>query len=109
MRRPLLASLVAASLLIVAGADLCGPRKNAYASAPQPSAVPVTWELNIKHGPIERLQMTRDGKETNYWYMRYTVTNNTGKDILFTPDFELMTDTGQVQKAYKDVPKDIVA
>ena len=107
MRRPLLASLMAMALMTAAGAALVNTQPAAHA-APQPSAVPISWELNIKHGPIERLQLTTGGKPKTYWYMRYTVVNNTGKDILFTPDFQLMTDTGQVQEAYKDVPKDVI-
>jgi hypothetical protein len=107
MRRPLLASLIAMALVTAAGAGFINSQRCVNA-APQPSAVPVSWELNIKHGPIERLQMTTGGTQKTYWYMRYTVINNTGRDILFTPDFELMTDTGQVQEAYKDVPKDII-
>ncbi len=39
--------------------------------------------------------------------MRYTVTNNTGQDLLFTPEFELMTDTGQIIKAGKGVDDSI--
>jgi len=78
-------------------------------AAPEPSLVPLSWELNFKHGPIERLQVGKDGRQQTFWFMRYTVTNNTGKDILFTPDFQLMTDTGQVQDAYKDVPNEIIA
>jgi hypothetical protein len=34
--------------------------------------------------------------------MRYTVVNNTGKEILFTPSFELVADTGRVQTAFKE-------
>jgi len=78
-------------------------------AAPEPSLVPLSWELNFKHGPIERLQIGKDGRQKTFWFMRHTVTNNTGKDILFTPDFQLMTDTGQVQDAYKDVPNEIIA
>ena len=31
-----------------------------------------------------------------YWFMRYTVTNNTHRDIFFIPGFVLTTDTGKV-------------
>ena len=33
-----------------------------------------------------------------YWYLRYTVTNNTGRDQIFMPDFVLYTDTGEVRE-----------
>jgi len=34
--------------------------------------------------------------------MRYTVINNSGKDILFAPSFEIVSDTGVVQQAFKE-------
>ena len=34
--------------------------------------------------------------------MRYTIINNSGQDILFTPSFELVADTGQVSAGFKD-------
>jgi hypothetical protein len=106
MRRPLVASLLALVITAAAGALFFAAPRPVFA-APEPSVVPVSWELNLKHGPIERLFFTVDGKKKTFWYMRYTVINNTGKDILFTPEVELMTDTGQVQEAYKDVPKEV--
>ena len=102
------ASLTLALLAALTAGALSLPTHNAKA-APEPSLVPMSWELNFRHGPIERLQVGKDGRQKTYWFMRYTVINNTGKDILFTPDFQLMTDTGQVQEAYKDVPNEIVA
>ncbi|MCL2645766.1 MAG: hypothetical protein FWD61_02030 [Phycisphaerales bacterium] len=101
------ASLTLALLAAVTAGALSLPVRRVTA-APEPSLVPTNWELNFKHGPIERLQIGKDGRQKTYWFMRYTVTNNTGKDILFTPDFQLMTDTGQVQDAYKDVPDEII-
>src|SRR5277367_2608153 len=100
MRRLLTTAFIAVAVLGVSGTMLMPCAQ----AAPQPSIVPVSWELMFRHGPIERLIMPIDGKNQTFWYMRYTVINNTGKDILFTPDFELSTDTGQVQQAFKDVP-----
>jgi hypothetical protein len=104
MKRPLLASILA--LAAATGVGFIGSNSAARAF-PEPSVVPVSWELNLKHGPIERLIMTIDGKQQTFWFMRYSVINNTGKDVLFTPSVELMTDTGQVQEAFKDVPSDV--
>ena len=39
--------------------------------------------------------------------MRYKVTNSTNMDQLFTPEFQLITETGQVLDSGKDVPNDI--
>jgi hypothetical protein len=81
------ALLAAASLAVYSTVSI--PQAKAY---PEPSMVPVSWELDIKTTAPDRVVV--DGK--TYWYIRYTVTNNTGKDILFTPDFQLISDTGQV-------------
>lgn len=102
MRIRLMASAVIAAVAVAGSLSL--PRVFA---APEPSIVPVSWELTFKHGPVERLVMPIDGKNKTFWYMRYTVINNTGKDILFTPESQLMTDTGQVQTAFKDVPSEV--
>lgn len=70
-------------------------------AAPQASVVPQTWELTFGAQPLER--MVVDGK--TYFYVRYKVVNNTGKDILFTPDFQLMTDTGQIIQSDQQADK----
>jgi hypothetical protein len=73
----------------------------------EPSRTPVSWELNFKYGPVERVYVDVDGKSTPFWYIRYTVTNNSGKDVLFTPSFELVSDQGVVQQGFKDVPNSV--
>lgn len=79
------------------------------AAAPEPAVLPPTgvWELSFKNYAPERLEVTEKGKKVTYWYMRYTVTNNTGKDVLYTPEFQLITDTGQAITAYKGVDRSI--
>jgi hypothetical protein len=98
--------LMASVILAAAGAVTLLPAGAAKA-APEPSVVPISWELNMRHSPLERLIMTIDGKQRTFWYMRYTVINNSGRDILFTPEFELQTETGEVVPAFKDVPKGV--
>ncbi len=99
--RSLLAlSLAAGALLLAAPATL-------HPAAPQPSIVPNSRELNFRHGPLERLTMNIKGKQQSFWYMRYTVINNSGRDVLFTPDFQLLTDTGEAISAFKDVPNEV--
>jgi hypothetical protein len=104
MRRLISLSLLAAAL-VGAGALSFAPRAQAY---PQPSIVPVSWELNFRHGDLQRLMASVNGKQQTFWYMRYTVINNSNQDVLFTPDFQLSTDTGQVQPAFKDVPASVI-
>ena len=101
MARRILLAVVVAAVAAVAG--FSGPAHQSVMAAPEPGVVPVTWQLVIKHFAPERIVVN----EKSYWFMRYTVTNNTGKDILFTPEFELITDTGQVVPSFKEVPKDV--
>jgi hypothetical protein len=73
-------------------------------SAPQPSVVSLAWELQFDYqtpAPI-RLDVPGEGKQT-YWYVLFTVTNKTGADRMFVPDFTLYTDTGQVLRGGKDI------
>ncbi|MGN6366778.1 MAG: hypothetical protein ACTHN5_00675 [Phycisphaerae bacterium] len=104
MRRLFTLSLLAAALV---GAGSLSFSSHAFA-APEPSIVPISWELNFRHGPLQRLITSVDGKSQTFWYMRYTVINNSNQDVLFTPDFQLSTDTGQVQPAFKDVPASVI-
>ncbi|HEY4330421.1 MAG TPA: hypothetical protein VGN88_11850 [Phycisphaerae bacterium] len=105
MTHRLMAAVVAATLLVT-GAALPLVSRQALA-APEPSRVPISWELNFKHGNLERIIVPVAGKDTPFWYMRYTVTNNSGQDILFTPNFEIVADTGTALAAFKDVPNDV--
>jgi len=73
----------------------------------EPSRVRVSWELDFKYGPIERVFVDVDGKPTPFWYIRYTVTNNSGKDVLFTPSFELVSENGVALEAFKGVPNSV--
>src|SRR6185437_10884752 len=39
-----------------------------------------------------------------YWYLTYTVTNNTGKEIEFFPDFEMVTQDGKIHRSDHLIP-----
>jgi hypothetical protein len=72
--------------------------------APEPALVPLTgdWQLDIElHGDPKLLQIVPPGetKTKNYWYLLYTVTNNTGQDVDFLPQIELFTDTFKLHMA----------
>lgn len=73
----------------------------------EPSRIPVSWELNFKYGPVERVYVDVDGKQTPFWFIRYTVTNNSGRDVLFTPSFELVSENGQALQAFKGIPTSV--
>lgn len=59
----------------------------------KPSPTPVHWELQVKS--TTPMRINADGR--NYWYIIYTVVNNTGEDVPFHPDIvranEINTET----------------
>jgi hypothetical protein len=122
MSRITLSSLLAGACL-VAAFGLSLPRPATAADAPataappavpaaaqpakdprEPSRIPVSWELTIKHGTLERVTVPLAGKDQTFWFMRYSVINNSGRDILFTPSFEILAETGTAVTALKAVP-----
>lgn len=76
-------------------------------TAPKPSDVPLSWNLQINlPGPLQAMQIKLPGSDVpqRFWYLRYTVTNRTGEDQVFVPDFVLYTDSGDILRAGKGVP-----
>ncbi len=106
MSRRLFASIVVGTLALAAGGGALLPSARLIA-APEPAVTPTSWELSFKHGPMERIYAPVDGKQKAFWFMRYTVINNSGRDVLFTPLFELLGDSGQSVEAFKGVPNDV--
>jgi hypothetical protein len=70
----------------------------ATARFPEPSPYPVSWELKFESQPLRRIVVETPGSNVpkTYWYMLYTVTNNTGQEQTFLPQFEMLTKTGKV-------------
>ncbi|MGC9453802.1 MAG: hypothetical protein ACP5HU_02970 [Phycisphaerae bacterium] len=75
-------------------------------TAPEPAEVPTSWQLDFEYERPRAVKVQLPGEEKPrlYWVMIYTVTNNTGEDRIFVPDFVLYTDTGQMIRAGTDVP-----
>ncbi|MCA9250157.1 MAG: hypothetical protein R3E58_00980 [Phycisphaerae bacterium] len=83
-----------AGLMVCAGLVCATPA----VAAPEASKIARRWQLDIEFHDLERVSVTLpgDNKPTAYWFMLYTVTNNTGEDIEFYPTFDLVTSTLQV-------------
>ncbi len=87
----------------------------ALAFPPEPAPVPQAWEFDVDFGPLHAATVEievigPEGKKVlqpmAFFYMTYTVMNNTGQDLLFAPSFELGTDKGQILRAgRRDVPR----
>lgn len=67
-------------------------------AAPAPSIVPVSWQLDFSYVDPQTISVKLPGRDKpeTFWYLLYTVTNNTGQEVQFFPRFELMTNTMQV-------------
>ncbi len=67
-------------------------------AAPEPSRNPKSWQLDFEYHDLQRIDVVLPGDKapTTFWYMLYTVTNNTGREVDFYPTFELVTDTFDV-------------
>lgn len=99
MIRPLGIFRVLLALFII-GATFC------LADYPKPSPYPITWELKFEHGPLRRVMVKVPGSETlqPFWYLTYTVTNNTDREQVFLPVFEMMTKDGNILRSDKNIP-----
>lgn len=74
---------------------------------PEPSQYPVSWELTFKHDVPRRIVVEIPGQNVPkaYWYMTYTVTNNTDQEQTFLPTFEMVDKTAKVSRAGKGIPQ----
>ncbi len=77
-------------------------------AAPEPSAVPTRWELDIEPGPLRIATIPVEGEGTrSFLYMTYKVVNNSGQDLYFAPTFELTTDAGTAVRNGEQVPQKV--
>lgn len=98
-----LPSRVLAVILVVVGVVAV-----TAARPPEPNPVPIRWQLDLDIGPLRVASVqTPDQGPTLYFYMTYTVTNNTDQDILLAPSFELSTETGADVVAGQGVPASV--
>jgi hypothetical protein len=73
-------------------------------AAPKPSAVPPpgVWQLDLElHGAPQQISMILPGETqpSRFWYLLYTITNPSGQDIDFYPQFDLYTNTFKLYPA----------
>ncbi len=97
---------VAAALLLAAVAIglFASPARTA---APKPAAATASWQLDIDIQKPKAIRIKDEAGTRVYWYMVYKVSNHTGADQLFVPEFTLYTSTGQSLTAGRGVPVDI--
>ncbi|MBV8779918.1 MAG: hypothetical protein JO353_00840 [Phycisphaerae bacterium] len=86
--------------------SICAAAEEAY---PKPSAVPISWELKFEHSVPARIVVETPDSPTPqaYWYLTYTVTNNTNQEQMFLPFFEMVTRRGNVIRSDKNIPQPV--
>lgn len=99
LRIPLMAAAVAGAVLVPTAATM--------AVAPQPEPFPTKWEFDFKPGPLRLTTMSVDGERQAFLYMTFQVSNYSGQDRMLAPSFDLLTDTGAVVRAGRDVPPEV--
>jgi len=76
-------------------------------AAPEPAIVPAPgqWTVDMEFTHPQQIVLSRssDNQPSRFWYTIITLTNNTGNDVGFYPDCDLMTDTFQITPAGKAV------
>ncbi|HEV7299359.1 MAG TPA: hypothetical protein VGN72_08345 [Tepidisphaeraceae bacterium] len=75
---------------------------------PVPSPYPKAWELKFEHGTPQRIVVDiGNDKPKAYWYLTYTVTNNTNDEHTFLPVLELLAKDGRVFRSDSKVPPQV--
>jgi hypothetical protein len=74
------------------------------ADFPEPSPYPVSWELKFEHGKPQRIvvQVPNQGPRA-FWYLTYSVTNDTPDDQTFLPEFVMVTKDGRTLRSDQNV------
>ncbi|MHC4131412.1 MAG: hypothetical protein ACYSSP_09440 [Planctomycetota bacterium] len=77
-------------------------------ASPKPAVVqgPGDWTLEAEFQHLQQIsvKLVNQEKPRRYWYMILKIMNNTGRDVDYYPECELMTDTFQITPAGKNVP-----
>lgn len=95
MRQVLALALMAAVAPLVVAVAV----PSASAKAPEPSIYPIAWQFDFKHDTPKRIVVGN----TPYWYLAYTVTNNTGQEQDWRPEFTMMTNEGKLIQSDRDI------
>ncbi len=76
---------------------------------PKPSPYPISWELDFTHSLPKRIVVDTANAPSPraFWYITYTVTNNTDKEQVYLPQFNLLADDAKVYRSDKNIAKPV--
>ena len=96
--RPALAPVVCLALAAL-------PAMSRAGDFPEPSPYPISWELKFEHSAPKRIvvQIPNQGPRA-FWYIAYSVTNDTKEDQTFLPEFVMVTKDGRTIRSDQNVP-----
>lgn len=98
--RRLLAAALCGTLLV----PLAGAALPSASVAPEPSPVQRDWQLDVEVGDLRVVNLpTADGMQP-FYYMTFTVINDSGQDVYLAPMYELATDQGELMLSGRNVP-----
>ena len=81
----------------------------APAKLPEPSLYPTSWELKFDYRKPARVVVELPGQAVQaYWYLPYTITNQTGQERMFLPIFEFVGEDGKIRRSDKNIPQQVI-
>ena len=80
-------------------------------AAPKPAIVqgPLLWTTDATFEHLQQIvyQPSEQSKPRRFWYLILTVNNNTGDDVEFYPQCDLMTESFEILPSGKGVPQEV--
>jgi hypothetical protein len=96
-------ALLSVALVLIAAVLSASAVPSLAGKFPEPSVYPIAWQLDYKQAMPKRIVVDT----TPYWYITYTVTNNTGQEQTWRPDFEMLTNEGKIVRSDRNIPADV--
>ena len=83
---------------ILISAVVLGSMTGVLRAVPKPKVNSQSWQLKFDYHDLQRIKVVLPGDSTptTFWYLLYTVTNESGREIDFYPSFELVTESLEV-------------
>ena len=98
----------AAAAAPTANPDAQAPKAAGNYAEPEPSVIPLAWQLNFKLQRVGRIVLKDTaGKDVYYWFVIYTVSNPTSKALDFMPRITMLTDSLGVHEAQLAISLDL--